>query len=437
MLSLSAAIYAGRLGEPGAVMEIATAILAATADDDSDRASDLILRGQALLCAEGLEAGISTVRRAVRAFREQPPDARELHWMWFGGRAAQDIWDAEGLRTLAERQVRLARAGGVLTVLPMALSLLMVVRTFDGDLDAAEAICDDIDAILSVTGHPLPLFARTSLAAYRGQVEEVESRVALMRRQAMEQGEGYALTVANLSEALVYNGEGRYREALEAGRAELPYSHELSHAMRTLLEVVESATRTGDRDVALEAVERLSKVTRPAGDSDWALAFMAMAEAQLRDGDEGEELFREAIERFDLIRVPMLKGRCQLLYGEMLRRVNRRVDARAQLRAAHELLSECGMIGFAERAHRELLATGEKLRPRGVDTVEALTEQELNIAQLARDGLTNRDIGARLFISAHTVEWHLGKVFTKLGIKSRKDIRIALAGAGTTEVAME
>ena len=138
--------------------------------------------------------------------------------MWFGGRAAQDVWDAEGLRTLAERQVQLARAGGVLTVLPMALSLLMVARTFDGDLDAAEAICDDIDAILSVTGHPLPLYARIFVAAYRGQVEEVESRRQQLRATTRTRaGEGYALTVANLAEALVYNGAGRYREALAVG----------------------------------------------------------------------------------------------------------------------------------------------------------------------------------------------------------------------------
>ena len=247
----------------------------------------------------------------------------------------------------------------MLTVLPMALSLLMVVRTFNGDLDAAEAICDDIDIILSVTGHPLPQFARTFVAAYRGQVEEVERRAEELRRDAHERGEGYALTVANMAEALVYNGAGRYQEALESGRGELPYSHELGHAMRTLLEVVEAATRTGEDAIAQEAVARLADVTRPAGESQWALAFMALAEAQLRDGDEGEDLFRAAIDGFDRLRVPMLKGRGQLLYGEMLRRVNRRVDARLQLRAAYDELTACGMAGFAERAERELRATGE------------------------------------------------------------------------------
>ncbi|MBD8077639.1 ATP-binding protein [Cellulosimicrobium arenosum] len=429
MEALSAAVYAGRLGEPGAVEQVADAILAATADDRSERAQDLILRGQALLSTRGQESALPIVRRAVRAFLGHPPDALELHWMWFGGRAAQDIWDAEALRTLAERQVRLARAGGVLTVLPMALSLLMVARTFDGHLDEAEAICDDIDTILSVTGQPLPQYGRVFVAAYRGQVEEVERGAARLRADAYARGEGYALTVANLAEALVYNGAGRYREALVAAREELPYSHELGHAMRTLLEVVEAAARTGERAVAEEAFERLVSVTEPVGDSEWARAFVALAEAQLRDGDEAESLYREAIDGFDRVRVPMLKGRAQLVYGEMLRRQNRRVDARVQLRAAYAVLSSCGMEGFADRAARELRATGETVHARSSDRSDDLTDQEGNVARLARDGLTNREIGARLFLSAHTVEWHLRKVFVKLGIRSRTELRTALPEA--------
>ena len=295
----------------------------------------------------------------------------------------------------------------------MALSSLMVVRTFDGDLDSAEDVCDDIDAILSITGHPLPLYGRIFVAAYRGQVEEVEQRAKQLRADAYARGEGYALTVANMAEALVYNGAGRYAEALASAREEMPYTHELGHAMRTLLEVVEAATRTGEFSVAEEAVERLTDVTRPVGDSHWALAVAAMATAQVSEDDQAEILYQEAIQRFDRIRVPMLKARSQLLYGEMLRRAHRRVDARLQLRAAFEGLSACGMNGFADRAQRELRATGETVRTRRPDAVAELTDQELTVARLARDGLTNRDIGARLFISAHTAEWHLRKVFTE------------------------
>lgn len=424
--ALSAAVYAGRLGEPGAVVQVASVILAATADDESSSAQDLLLRGQALLLAEGQEAALPTVRRAVRAFLEQPSDALRPHWMWLCSRAAQDIWDVEALRTLAERQVQLARAGGALTVLPMALGLLMAARGLDGRLDDGAAICDEIDAILSITGHPLPLYGRLSVAAYRGQVEEVERSAKQLRAEAYAQGEGYALTMVNFAEAVAYNGAGRYHEALASAREELPYSHELSHAMRTLLEVVEAASRTGDRAVAEEAVERLMSVTRPVGDSDWALACVALANAQLHEDDEAERLYLEAIERFARLRIPLLKGRSQLLYGEMLRRANRRVDARVQLRAAYDGLSACGMNGFAERASRELKATGETVRARSSATADELTDQELNVARLARDGLTNRDIGARLFISAHTVEWHLRKVFVKLGLRSRTELRTAL-----------
>jgi len=234
------------------------------------------------------------------------------------------------------------------------------------------------------------------------------------------------LTIANFAEALVYNGAGRYHDALASARRELPYSHELGHAMRTLLEVVEAATRTGDRAVAEEALERLESVTRPVGESEWALAFVALAGAQLREGDEAERLYQEAIERFDRIRAPILRACGQLLYGETLRRAGRRVDARTQLGAAFETLSSCGMKGFAERAQRELKATGETLRTRGSDAADELTDQELTIARLVGEGLTNRDIGARLFLSAHTVEWHLRKVFTKLGVRSRREIRAAL-----------
>lgn len=426
LLALSAALSAGRLGDADVVTDVARAILDATANDTSDRARDLILRGQALLAAEGQAAALPTLRRALRAFSQQPLDALEVHWMWFGARAAQDIWDAESMRTLADRQAELARAGGQLTVLSSALGQLMVVRMFDGHVDEAEAVCDEIDAIVSVTGQPLPKTARLFLAAYRGRVEEVEQRAKELRADGHARGEGYALCAANMAEALVYNGAGRYADALASARRELPYTHELYHAMRTLLELVEAAVRSGERALAEQACAQLKAVTEPV-DNEWSQAMAAMAEAQLREGDAAEALYRTAIAGFQAVGVPMLVARAQLLYGEMLRRRQRRVDAREQLRAAHEALARCGYAGFAERAARELAATGETLRARTPDTLDHLTDQELNVARLARDGLTNRAIGARLFISARTAEYHLRKVFVKLGISSRSELKGALA----------
>ncbi|WP_254398480.1 LuxR family transcriptional regulator [Streptomyces sp. AC558_RSS880] len=425
--ALAAATYGGRLGDAEQVAAVANAILGATpAAEETDRARDLILRGQALLATEGQEAAIDTLRRAQRAFLEQAPDFLELHWMWFASRAAQDLWDPAGLRALAHRQVELARAEGVVTVLPIALSLLMLVQMVDGDLDGAEASCDEIDAIKEVTGNPLPRYGRLLLAAYRGQVGEAERWAERIRADGHARGEGHALSAANFSEAVLYNGLGRFAEAVACGRRELPYTHELNLAMRTLLELVEAATHTGELALAEQAFEQLAGVTRPVG-TTYALAVLAMAEAQLRAGDEAEALYRDAIKRFEHERMPIWVGRCRLLYGEALNRRGRHTDAREQLRVAHEVLTACGLNGFAQRAADELRASGETLRVRVRGSAAQLTDQELNVARLAREGLTNRDIGARLFISAHTVEYHLRKVFAKLGIKRRTELKPALA----------
>jgi ATP/maltotriose-dependent transcriptional regulator MalT len=266
------------------------------------------------------------------------------------------------------------------------------------------------------------------LAAYRGQVDEVERMAPQVRSDGEQRREGYALSAANFAEAIVYNGAGRHAEALVAARRELPYTHELNHAMRTLLELVEAATRCGEGALATEAVERLASTTTPLG-NDWSLGVLAMATAQLRDGREAEQLFREAIERFERAAIPIMVGRSRLLFGEALRRENRAVDAREQLRASYELLSRIGLLGFADRAARELRAAGETVRVRTSESAGRLTEQELNVARLARSGLTNRDIGSRLFISDRTAEYHLRKVFIKLGITSRAQLRSALADA--------
>jgi DNA-binding CsgD family transcriptional regulator len=425
--ALAAAIYGGRLGDAEQAAAVANAILEATeADRDSGRARDLILRGQALLVAKGQEAALDTLRRAQRAFLDEVPDALELHWMWFASRAAQDLWDARLLRALADRQVELARAAGVVTVLPIALSLLMLAQTVDGDLDAAEASCDEIDAIKEATGNPLPQYGRLWLAAYRGQIDEAERLGARIRADAQARGEGYGLSAVNFAEAFMYNGLGRFADALASGRRELAYTHELSHAMRVLSEVIESATHTGDTALAEQAFEQMESVTRPVG-TNWALAMLAMCKAQVRDGDEAEALYREAIERFERDRIPIMVGRSRLLYGEFLRHRRQHADAREQLRQAHETLLGLGLNSFAARAARELSAIGEMPRARAHGTAAQLTDQELNVARLAREGLTNRDIGARLFVSARTAEYHLRKVFQKLGIKGRAELKTALA----------
>src|SRR5690606_8765400 len=224
--ALAAALYGGRLGDADDVAAVSEAILDATDADSSSRARDLILRGQALLAAKGQEAAIPTLRRALRAFLDDPLDALELHWMWFASRAAQDLWDADALQVLATRQVELARAAGVMSVLPIALSLQMVAQTLGGDLSAAEASCDEIDALRAVMGHPVPPFGRMFLAAYRGQVDDALALARQVRADGELRGEGYAISAANFAEAIAFNGAGRYDEAVTAARGELPYTHE-------------------------------------------------------------------------------------------------------------------------------------------------------------------------------------------------------------------
>lgn len=427
--ALAAALYGGRLGDDDAVKAVAEAILESTVNDSSARARDLILRGQALLAARGQAAAVPTLRRALRAFLDDPLDALELNWMWFASRAAQDLWDADAMRALAARQVELARAEGLVSVLPIALSLQMVAQTLGGDLDGAEASCDEIDALRAVMGHPLPPFGKMFLAAYRGQADLAEPLIRRVRADGESRGEGYALSAANFASAILYNGLGRYDEAREAARLELPFTHELNHAMRALLELIEAATRTGDVELAQRALDQLASVTGDL-ESDYALGVLAMAQAQLCHGDAAEALYLQALERFERQRIPIMVGRCRLLYGEALRRQQRRVDSREQLRASFEVLSGCGLRGFADRAARELSATGETLRTRTHHTIDQLTDQEANVARLAREGLTNKEIGTRLFISDRTAEYHLRKVFLKLGITSRAQLRQAITDAG-------
>jgi DNA-binding CsgD family transcriptional regulator len=312
------------------------------------------------------------------------------------------------------------------TVLPIALSLQFLAHTVDGDMDAAEACCKEIEAIKEVTGNPLPRYARLWITAYRGLAEETKQLAEQIWEDGHARGEGYALSAVNFAEAKLNNGLGRFAEAVPPARRELSYTHELNHSMRTLLELVEAAAKTGDLELAEQAFNQFASVTRPVG-TDWALGVVAMAEAQVREGDEAERLYKDAIQRFERERIPIMFGRCRLLYGEMLSGEGRKEDAREQLRTAYEILSGLGMNGFADRAARELSAIGDAPRVRVRVSEAQLTEQELNVARLAREGLTNRDIGARLFISARTAEYHLRKVFVKLGIKGRPGLKGALA----------
>jgi ATP/maltotriose-dependent transcriptional regulator MalT len=262
------------------------------------------------------------------------------------------------------------------------------------------------------------------LAAWRGEVSTVLSLAEVMTSGARARGEGCAITAADHGTAILYNGVGQYELALDAAQ-KAAAADDIVTSSWALYELVEAASRCGEQKVARVAVDRLSERASASG-THWARGTVARSCALVEHGEAAEELYRQSIDFLGRSRMAAHLARARLTYGEWLRRENRRVDARQQLREAYDTFASMGAEGFADRARRELLATGEKVRKRRDDTRDELTPQEEHIARLARDGRTNPEIGAELFISARTVEWHLRKVFTKLGISSRRSLRTAL-----------
>jgi DNA-binding CsgD family transcriptional regulator len=310
--------------------------------------------------------------------------------------------------------------------MPLLLSSLSYVHVLCGELSTAESLLDEIRATTAATGIVAHRYVEILVAALRGREPELSALIEDFTTDAKARGEGFALTFARQACAVLYNGLGRYEEAFATVREAVevaPYA-ELSMPP-AVPELVEAAARAGQRRIAERALERLTLSTRPSG-SNWALGVEARSRALLSDGDTAERLYQEAIERLRRTRVRVQLARTHLLYGEWLRRERRRLDARDQLRTALNTFTSIGAEAFAARTERELLATGERVRKRQIETRNQLTAQETQIARLARDGLSNTEIGARLFISQHTVAYHLRKVFTKLDITSRNQLRRVL-----------
>ncbi len=299
-----------------------------------------------------------------------------------------------------------------------------------GDFAGAERLIGEADAVTEATGTRVAPYGALVLAAIRGREQEATPLVGATVETATAGGQGTAVQYARWAEAVVMNGLGRYEEALAAAIEAGDDTPELFVSMWSLSELIEAASRTGAAELAAHALERLAEHT-DGSDAEWAQGIAARARALLSGDATAEGLYREAIERLGRTRLRPELARAHLLFGEWLRREGRRVDAREQLRIAHRSFVAIGMEAFAERARRELAATGEKVRRRTVDARDELTAQEEQIARLARDGLSNPEIGARLFLSPRTVEWHLKKVFTKLGIGSRTALHDALRSQDT------
>jgi DNA-binding CsgD family transcriptional regulator len=424
--AFAAATFAGRLASGGGMLEVAQAALAAPPSLQPPLAADLLLDGLALRTTQSHAAGAPVLRQALNAFcSERLPNEEVIRWFWLACHvAATDLWDDEIWDTLSARQVQLARDSGALTVLPIALATRISLHLTAGELAAAASLVDELAAILEATGSYLAPYGALLLAAWCGHEAEASELIEASMSEVMARGEGLGLSDIEWASAMLYNGLGRYEEARAAAQEVREYPHDPLFSW-VLPEFIEAAARTGRADGADDALKRLAESTRASG-SDWALGIEARSRALLSDGEAAEYLYREAIERLGRTRIRFELARAHLLYGEWLRRERRRMDAREQLRRAHEMLSDMGAEAFAERARRELAATGETVRKRSVETRDQLTAQEAQIARLARDGLSNPEIGARLFISPRTVEYHLHKVFTKLRIGSRIHLEGAL-----------
>jgi DNA-binding CsgD family transcriptional regulator len=421
----SAGLFAGRLASAGgSLLDVSRAMANVPAPTDEPLPSDLLLDGLARCFTDGRAAAAPVIRGAVDAFADASVE-QVLRWGFLASRAANFVWDYDRGLAIGMRAVEVARDAGALEVLAAADNACGQAAAFGGDFATATLLIAEVDAVKEATSARIGPYAAIALAALRGRETGFSALIDGAIADAAAGGQGTAVQYAQWARSVLMNGLGRYDEALAAAGEASEQTPELFIASWALSELVEAAVRTEQTERATDALERLGRHIDGC-DSEWALGIHARARALLSDDEGAEALYREAIERLDRTRLRPETARAQLLYGEWLRRAHRRSDARAQLQAAHDLCTSIGMEAFAERTRIELVATGATVRKRTAETRDDLTPQELQIARLARDGLSNPEIGARLFLSPRTVEWHLRKVFTKLAIRSRWELERAL-----------
>ncbi|MET9268537.1 AAA family ATPase [Kribbella sp. NPDC003557] len=424
----SAALFAGQLATEAGLREVSLAAEAAPRPKASTRSSDVLLDGFALLFAEGRPAAVPLLKEAARAFGDQDASVEEvLRWGWLATAAAATAWDFEACLSTSTRQVEVARGAGALAVLAVGVNVLGQVVALAGDFAEATSLRAEADAVREATGaHVLP-YGGLVLAALRGLPDEAFPLIDETIESAIAGGQGTAAQYARWARSVVLNGLGRHDEALPWAVSASEDTPELFVSSWALSEQVEAAVRSGRPREAAAAFGQLREKTQDT-DERWGRGIEARARALLDDGPAAEAAYVEAIEQLTGTRLRPDLARAHLLYGEWLRRRTRRGEARAELRTAYDLFSSIGMAAFAERSRRELQATGETVRRRanGPATNDELTPQELQIALLVRDGLSNPEVGSRLFLSPRTVEWHLRKIFDKLSISSRRQLRDAL-----------
>jgi DNA-binding CsgD family transcriptional regulator len=422
-----AALFAGHLASAGgSLRDVSKAAASAPDPTQGGLPRDTLLDGLALLFTEGAQAAAPALRRAIGMFKSGDASAEEvLRWGWLAARGAIWLWDFDSGLEIPRRAVQLARDSGALEVLAVANNVCGQSAAWGGDFELAVLMVAEVEAVKEATGSRIGPYAAISLVGLRGREAEASALIERVIQGAAASGQGTAVQYAHWANAVLMNGLGRYEEARAAAERATEGTPEFFAATWALCELIEASTRTGHVQEARSALARLGEQTAWT-DADWAHGIHACSRALVSEGEIAEHAYREAVSRLGQTRIRPQLARAHLLYGEWLRREHRRVDARAELRAAHKMFADIGMEAFAARASRELISTGEKMRRRVPETRDDLTPQERQIALLARDGHSNPEIGAQLFLSPRTVEWHLRNVFAKLGIRSRHELSRAL-----------
>jgi DNA-binding CsgD family transcriptional regulator len=430
--TLGAAMWAADLDSPGGLAEAAKAARAAPPGPEPARAVDVLLDAFAVRLTAGYAAAAPLLARALELFLALDVRTDAVgRWIWVSGARASamiaiELWNDDSWHALAARQVEVARETGALVQLQSSLDFLARTHILRGELTTTALILEEDRLISQATGNPPPVYNAMTLAAWRGREPEASGLIEAVVEEARSRGMGRLINLATYSRAVLYNGLGRHDAARDDARRSFELDY-MGHGPFVVAELAEAASRTGDADLLEAALEWLSERARVTP-NEWVLGIEARLRAFLSDGDAADSLYRESISHLGRTRVRPELARGHLLYGEWLRRQRRRLEARKELRTAHDMLDTMGIEAFAERARRELLATGETARRRSVTTNGQLTAQEAQVARLASDGLSNPEIGSRLFISPRTVQYHLRKVFTKLDISSRNQLGGVLAG---------
>jgi len=424
-----AALFAGRFAGAGDLHEVSRAARSAPPPAGAPGPSDLVLDGLAVLVTEGRARAAPLLRRSARVFAgEEIPVAERLRWSPVAVVAAVTVWDEQSWHAIVARELQSCREAGLLAQLVIWVYAMAALTTWRGDFAAAASLVAEAEAIAAATGTRFPPGAAVLLAGFRGAEAEAAPLIEAVITAARAAGQGVAVQWSQWAAAVLCNGLGRYENALASAHA-AEQAPELYTSMWALPELIEAASRTGQTRLAADALGRLAEVTS-IGQTDWGQGIYARSRALLSDGEDAERWYREAVDRLSRTGFRPELARAHLLYGEWLRREGRRADARVQLRTAHNMFAAIGMQAFTERARRELLATGETARRRTTDAHDQLTPQETQIARLAQAGMSNPEIAAQLFLSPRTVEYHLAKVFTKLDITSRRQLRQALPDSG-------